>query len=520
MAFASPLWLLGLVPWAGVVVWLLLGKRRRLSVPFVPLWRGVTPAQRAKPFLTPPSPAVLLAIVSLLLIVFASAHPVLRSRSATPVTIIVDRGITMSARGARMERFKETSDRVASMMTTMDAGSAAVKLVSVPGGEQQIYGGGDWTAAVAAMLPTAQDSRALLAISLRHALSDGDRAVLVITDQPVMNDPHVIQIEPEHAASNLTITNVAARARPHPQVMVELRDQNCAEVTRTPVVSVESGGHHAQQNVNIARNTSESVFIDLPSLGDTIAIAVDAEDDLPADNRAWLAQEARGAIIDDSPMLPKSLRRMIAVYRSNRGVGGRHIEIVTNAADAPADLPSVVVPSDLPPVLPTADLNVEAHPIAASVNWPAAIGNWGGALPPSGYRPIVAQGEEAFVAVRDQPERSVWIDLESPDWPKTPDYVIFWTDVFDWLAGEGDYRWHPVENHAPGIEKGSDGAVRAYNAIDVNFPPPHPSDWSRLKQVIGRENGSINLTPGTATAALALMAVAMLITFKRSKSEG
>jgi hypothetical protein len=48
MYFTSPIWLALLVPWAGVSVWLLWGRRDRTNVPFLKLWRGPVESPRAQ----------------------------------------------------------------------------------------------------------------------------------------------------------------------------------------------------------------------------------------------------------------------------------------------------------------------------------------------------------------------------------------------------------------------------------------------------------------------------------------
>ena len=75
MVLISPLWLLGLLPWAGVTAWLLWGRRQRTLVPFLPLWRGPAPVPRAKRSVQLPPAAVIFAILSMLLAVLAAARP-------------------------------------------------------------------------------------------------------------------------------------------------------------------------------------------------------------------------------------------------------------------------------------------------------------------------------------------------------------------------------------------------------------------------------------------------------------
>jgi hypothetical protein len=200
---------------------------------------------------------------------------------------------------------------------------------------------------------------------------------------------------------------------------------------------------------------------------------------------------------------------MIAVYRRHRESGGKRVKIVADARDA-MDEPSVVIPPEADSILPTDELHVESHPVSANVDWSVARHSTG-ALAPVGYRAIVSAGDEAFVAVRDQPARSVWVSVNSPDWASKADYVIFWTNVFDWLGGEDVYRWHPVgDREKPGVENGSDGTVRAYNAIDVEFPAIRPNDWGRLRELNQRSTSGIDLTGVACLIGMMSMILASL----------
>src|SRR5262249_6520356 len=97
MTFASPLWLLGLIPWIGVVVWLLSGRHERTSVPFINLWRGSEAKPRVRAKVRVPPFALSCLMLSTLLAILAAAQPRVTAipyTSGPAITIIVDRGIT------------------------------------------------------------------------------------------------------------------------------------------------------------------------------------------------------------------------------------------------------------------------------------------------------------------------------------------------------------------------------------------------------------------------------------------
>src|SRR5688572_4398808 len=107
MSFASPLWLLGLLPWVAVALWMLRGYRRRVRVPFLDLWKLPAPLPMRPPksrWELPPAGAALL-LSAILLAVLGSAGPRLhgdlagRAAGQVTITVVVDGGITMSGGG-------------------------------------------------------------------------------------------------------------------------------------------------------------------------------------------------------------------------------------------------------------------------------------------------------------------------------------------------------------------------------------------------------------------------------------
>src|SRR5437764_925273 len=110
MDFVTPIWLVGLLPWAAVSLYLLWGRRRAQAVPFLELWRVPVEGKRIRRRVGVPPLALALALLGMLLAVVAAAGPNVRSpgtAAGTPIVVIVDRGLTMSARGREGLRFRE-----------------------------------------------------------------------------------------------------------------------------------------------------------------------------------------------------------------------------------------------------------------------------------------------------------------------------------------------------------------------------------------------------------------------------
>src|SRR5688500_284668 len=97
MSFAAPLFLLALIPWTALSLWLLWGRRRRVRVPFVELWKIPQALERPPRAFEWPPLYVVLILTAVLLAILAAARPTFRAkREAGELTIIVDRSPLLS----------------------------------------------------------------------------------------------------------------------------------------------------------------------------------------------------------------------------------------------------------------------------------------------------------------------------------------------------------------------------------------------------------------------------------------
>jgi hypothetical protein len=78
MTFAAPLLLLALLPWTALVAYLLIGRRKRVLVPFVELWKMPIRPRRTTRALHVPPAAVTLMLLALLAALLAAARPALK----------------------------------------------------------------------------------------------------------------------------------------------------------------------------------------------------------------------------------------------------------------------------------------------------------------------------------------------------------------------------------------------------------------------------------------------------------
>jgi len=527
MTFAAPIWLWGLIPWAGVVVWMFTGQRPRADVPFLELWRGPVHGPRAKRTFDLPPLAIVLALLAILFGIIAAAAPAIRLgiQQLPPITIILDRGISMAAHGQAGARWRE----LVGLSSRELAGFGPVDLISIPGETDWTTDRSDWmsvTSEPSSSMKTLESVRS----AIGSALARNDDPLIVLTDQKLVNaSPRIIQIAPTTAPSNVGIVSLAARSSPTPQVMVRVRNQSAMEKAS---LTVRSGDATVTNPIDLpAPESEQNYFVDLPRLGDDIEVSLEAPDDLQVDNHAWLVRERVAPRIEARIAIAEELARMIDVYRKNRA-SAESSKIVAVARDLAPNENGVVIPPPAEADGPvTGDLQIAAHPVTESVHWTDVLRDATvRAHPPTDdWKPLVSSGSKVLVAARDGPARQIWIGFDSPAFPRTADFVILWTNIFDWLGqGAEEFASAPMSqlgrewqlqqsahllgvdelSPAPGIYARNDGARRALNAIDVRFDDPPASDW---RQKLA------SISPATASAgrpisrAFCMAAIALIL---------
>lgn len=531
MWFVAPIWLLGLVPWAVLAAWLFLSRRRRVHVPFVRLWRGpAMPARARRGFELPPVP-VLLALLALFAAVFAMARPAVEhggGASEPGVTLVVDRGLTMSARGISDLRYRESFADVAEALRAR-FGSLQVEVIAVPGDATPWQGSLEQALQrIKGLAPTAMDSRAALNAILEQRRAARSAPMIVISDCPLQTGA-ALHVSPETGVRDVGITTLAARERPSPQVMVRVRNES--DLSTADLV-ISSDGPPLEQHMDLPDlHRERDYFVSLPRIGSVVSAELRVSDDLPADDRAWLAREGSSPRIEPRATLPQELRRVIDVYRRERPdtEGSARLAVVTDRAQLPADAPAIVAaPADGPGV--SGAVEVRPHPVTDHVNWtglPQPLRLAGNA--PDGWLPIVSIDGHPVVSVSPQPPNRLWMGFDAREWARTLDYVIFWTNAFDWAGGGGEVlaghplaartpEWQPVQptGDAPGLQPGlyrrSDGAIRAFNASAeaVAQRSRGTGNWRRALSTLTPRRGFAEWTDGLLVAAVASLLLAVL----------
>ncbi len=528
MLFTSPLWLLALLPWAAVAVWLLIGQRRDVNVPFLWLWRGpLARPNRARSFRRPPVWLIAILLCILLAIV-ASAKPKFTFPNASddaPVHIMVDTGLTMPP-----QRYRELGRQVGDILLET-LGDGPVELEAITTRQIISTRRGRLADAIAALPPTALDTRPMLASAVAQT---AQRApwTLVLTDQSIdPSNASIIRIAPESPLENISITALAASDAVHPQLMISIRNQSSHQEGE---LVIRADSDELRRSIQLpARGLRENYFVDLDTMPGTIVAQLNPSDDIPADNVAWLTRETDWPTIEVRAGVSVALTRMIDTYRRLRpaAAGSPRVIIVHDPADLPPDDPAVVVVAeDARTVAVSGGVSMLTHPLTAGLT-SMSLEESAESAPPEGWTPVLTAGDRTLVAVRDASPRRVWVGIPSRAWSQSSEFVIFWTNTLTWLAGGGQaYASHPPmrlpdawraiepSNRPdqtpvalwPGLYQRNDGALRAVIAPDVDLTEASATDWRpRLRAAaLNHRSGYFNAAPFTLILSLTCLLLA------------
>ena len=238
-------------------------------MPFIELSRGAVKFPRSSRQFSPPPLSLIAILAAMLLAILAAAGPTVeRGKFPPSVTLIVDRGITMSARGR--------IDEVLSLVKNLEP-ARRITIPDDPVGSDR---------------PTNTDTSAALQRTVAGLLAHSSGPVVVLTDQVLRDNPHLVTISPTRPVANVSITHFAIRRLPATQAMIILR--NDSQLTRGEL-SVDS----IHQKIDLPAAAGErSYFVDLPNAPANVQATLDFADDFDGDNTADLARQRKVPTIE------------------------------------------------------------------------------------------------------------------------------------------------------------------------------------------------------------------------------
>jgi hypothetical protein len=529
MSFFSPAWLLLLIPWAAVTFYLLRGIPAKAGVPFLFLWPGgSTPRLQHRKYRLPPVGIILMLIATALAIV-AAADPRLRDARAVPVVIIVDRGLSMSAMNAHSERRYAEAATLAGQWLGHAIPTAEVKIEVVPKAHGIKY---DSLADLDSLVPTAVDTREQLDLAMQQALRSFNGPVIVLTDQPVsIHAANLMQIAPRSSVNDVAIAGFDARADP-PQAMVRLLN---ASDHRTAILTVTADSARVYSaTINLPdRGEQRNYFVDLPAGAKAIKASIEDSDNNDLTHEAWSVRRDAWPVVEARSDLSAELRRMIEVYARHRPRSGDslHVAVVRQGEPISPGDPAVILAADINRLSATTPVSLQGPLRFPGVDWQTALAGASISTAPSNWQPVVTVADSAIVAFQAGPPKRIWVGFSSDAFARQAGYVVFWTEIFDWLgAGIPEFSsttptllnpdWHRVDpavpttepGLTPGIYQNSSGVLMAVNAepaVPLGLGPENRV--SRLTHPVSDAEHSVALAPALLFGAVLLSALALLV---------
>lgn len=489
MSLVAPFYLLALIPWALVVVALLIGRHESKSVPFLEFWRGPEKSPRnVRTSLRIPPIALVCILLAILLSILAAAGPrvAVSVPGQTDVAVIFDRGLTMSARDGSEPRWRKlVEDARRPLIEHLGAGR--LQMLFLPEGKLIRTDWFDWTSEPA---PAPADTRQAVIEAAARTLHSFDGPVILLSDQnPGTDDPRLIHFTPKTQPANVGIVTASLRQQPEPSVMVRVRNDS-----DLGAASLSVGG--VSQQIELPpRGQERNYFVELSQLAWPIVIELISGDELPVDNRAILARADSWPRIDQAGLLPQEVQRVIQTYSRLRVPDGTSSRVVVTSEQTSE--PAVIF-ADAKSAMNLSTVQIQQHPVTANVSFESLGANQVGSIPQGDWQPIASAGDRVLVAVRSTPSRQVWIGFTSESFVRSSDFVILWTNALDWAGNGGDgYRFEGV------------GAVP--------IPPVMQTNWQqKLDSLPPATRAGIDLKPAMLIAAMGLVGISALTWSRRA----
>jgi Ca-activated chloride channel family protein len=371
-----------------LLLYLLRTERRRVPVPSVRLWRGLGEELEARRNWRPPRWTWLLALQLAVVAVatLALAGPVLlRPPGGQHLVLLLDASASMSATDQAPTRFAQ-AQRLATERLSALTGGDRVTIIRA-GAEPRALAWADTTEVGRAALTTAVPGDApgnlagALALAGAAATAPAGRAQIVVFSDgahashslPATLAAPVEFVPLGLADQNVAVTALALRRPPNggPTVGYARVANYAGAPTTVPVRLTADGLPVETRRLDLAAGSTEEMSFTLPPGTRLVAVQLEGNDVLAADNRA----EARAPGAGDR-MVTLVSGRPDVLARALRALPGVRVTIVAPEDYAGAALaPLVVFDGFLPRALPAADAIIVNPPAGGPLDVRGEIAN-------------------------------------------------------------------------------------------------------------------------------------------------
>ncbi|MFT3785563.1 MAG: hypothetical protein QM770_05290 [Tepidisphaeraceae bacterium] len=514
----APVWLLLLLPWAGLSAWLLIGHRRREAVTGVFLWERDAPASTNRRARRPPV-AIVLLLLGLLTGVIALARPVRSAPSWQNVLVIVDRGPGLAAIEADgRSRRSHLLDRLVEW-TSDERMPIAIRFVPAdPLREAR-------TLAEACVAPdVVTDTHEAIIDAVREAQRQG-KTVLVLTDAPMGSSDGVVMLSPDHVLANAGVERVVWA---NGQLMVSIRNERDSAIDLLTLDDLS--GRRRVPIDPVPAHARDNRFVDVAGPPEWLGVSIDGEDAMPWDDAAYLARVPGDVKLVAGQGLPEPVRRVVAAHAAARPATDT-ARLVSITRDGSIQSSAIIVAGATDEA--SGDVSID-DPILAGMRLPtrgpiAHDGPTG-----LGWRTIAHRAGRPIVAVRTTPARQAWIGFDAGPWAREVDFVLFWSALIDWIAErptptmaaigvselphdavpDTTHTTQPTISRGPGLYR-RDGELFAVNRSYVDLSSVHdtPDLSNLLRERFGQQR--MDHTVWALAGVVAAVGAALLVSRKR-----
>ncbi len=507
MVFLTPIYLFLLIPWAGVAVWVWMGRADFARVSTTQFWDRTPVAAANRRGIRVPPIGILLMLLAMLLTILSAAGIAITRTASMPIRVIVDRG------AGSLTAAKASADDLQADLLTQVPADTQLAMAGAPG---RVIRADNLAVYLRSLRASAgaSDTQKLI-----EETSKESGRVLAVTDQAIVRSgANVWVLQPRYHIQNAGIESFSIVDQPSVQAMVRIwndTDQPHA------VLWVDE----TKQAITLpARGESKNYFVDLPAAGETVIARLEIEDEIAADNAAYLVRRGAWARVEAYRGAPEAVGRMIEVYSKHRpaSVESATVQIVDTVDDGAT--PQIVLrPGD---ARVEGAIRVQNHPVTQHIDWDEIADD---IRRTSDRDKLVLAGMDAttLVWIGDTPvlavaKDRVWIGFDVRSIAAKPAFVLLITNAIDYLAGSSARVWvsesprdlgkswrrisedQPADiDSAPGVYRENDQLL-AMSLSPIKSPILHPVEtpnWS----INGLDRQSQSLATGALMLAILVL---------------